>query len=749
MWTRIKDYLRDHKIQPSEAMYICGAIHAVSDVEEFGTTTSLTWEIPPRTSTAWLYGLIPSSYSAIEHQFRHPAGTITLAEETWRKGLEVFNLKSKTHKIGAKAKAPSKKAAPLPTTAPAVTQDSGQLYNFLTRPPELAYADESQLLNWSVEIVKLARKNGYLATTADSIAVYQTAVLLAGIRNRQHPSPNDFRDAAITCLEKERTPKKRDIPWLCDILLGGDRTGTIGYDSLPPLAQNVYDRLKNLPINLKATTIQRALMDIKNDPSLLPASDLLWKLNYLTGSYSLVRPIMGERALGKQPLQESWDILIGKNQGTLIQLGYEGVTVEQVLELRLKKKAFGPRATAIEALAVTEDSILYLKSRRLTDELGKRAVELLSLETGADAAPEIFERVRRLVHYYRSTPEGLADWIKDFVATGYSHYATLLPKAFEDRDTSPKSIAGMLGFIFTLESLALSLGCDRSELLIAVRQSGHVQITADKLGLLWSAQVLLGEKPMDEVREFFDQVIESPLMVPTLPDYIGGFVLALQFTPLVGRLVVELISKAFAKLPDRILMPWLPSLIMTLKPMGADLMPVLLREASGAFPDDVKALESWQTPWERASAKSKKAAPVIEEVASRPAVELNEAQQATRKLLVAHRGATDALAAALGTSGEWIEDLSASAGGAVLSGPVVELNEAQQAARKLLVAHRGATDAMAAALGASGEWIEQLNAAGAAPVVGGGASSVSDDPSNKLLKQHPEALDAIAAAIGA
>ena len=62
-----------------------------------------------------------------------------------------------------------------------------------------------------MRVVELARKNGYLASTADSIAVYHTAVLLAQMRNRRHPSPYDFRDAAVTCLEKDRIPGKRNV----------------------------------------------------------------------------------------------------------------------------------------------------------------------------------------------------------------------------------------------------------------------------------------------------------------------------------------------------------------------------------------------------------------------------------------------------------------------------------------------------------------------------------------------------------
>src|SRR5205823_353560 len=133
--------------------------------------------------------------------------------------------------------------------------------------------------------------------------------------------------------------------------------------------------------------------------------------------------------------------------------------------------AFAAEADAATALSAAEDSLLYLGGARLTEEIGHHAVHLLTRETGAQTAREIFERVRRLTHHYRSTPTGLPDWIKAFVTTGYAHYATLLPTAFEDRGTAPDQIAGMLAFIFTLESLALSLGCRRSQLVIAVQQA--------------------------------------------------------------------------------------------------------------------------------------------------------------------------------------------------------------------------------------------------------------------------------------
>src|SRR5436305_13848509 len=125
--------------------------------------------------------------------------------------------------------------------------------------------------------------------------------------------------------------------------------------------------------------------------------------------------------------------------------------------------------------------------------------------------------MRRLVHYFRSTPEGLPGWAKRFVTTGYSHYATLLPAAFGDRGTTPDQVAGMLAFIFNLESLALSLGCQRSQLVIAVQQSGPVTEDPNKLGQLWAAEWVLGLRTVESIRSFFDGLLENRLALVSFP----------------------------------------------------------------------------------------------------------------------------------------------------------------------------------------------------------------------------------------
>lgn len=643
MWTRIKQHLREKRIDPAQAIHICGAAHTASYVPEFGLESSLLWDIPDRSATKWLYGLIPSSFAAIEYQFQHPAGTVSLAEESWKKGITTLKLtpfaleKPSRKKKSAKAKKPVPKiVAPETTTEAALEQ---QVVSFLTRSPLFSTTDESQLLRWCADITALARKNGYLASTADSIAIYETSLLLANLRNRPHPSPYDFQDAAMTCLEKERTPKKRNIRQLCQILLGADRVGAVGYTSLPPLVQNIYDRLKPLKkVNPEAKTVQRALMDFKAQPELLACSDVLWRLNYLAGD-AVVQPIMGERTLGLTPVQESWDIRIGKHQGTVIQLGYEGVTLEQVLEQRIKRQAFDAQARANTALIAAEDSVLYLHSPRLTREIGEHAIQLLRHETSAEDAPAIFERVRRLVHYYRAVPGGLPAWIQQFVATGYSHYATLLPAAFEDRGTSPEQIAGMLGFIFTLESLALALGCQRSQLLIAIKQAGQGTEDPAKLGLLWTAEWLLNLRSLESIREFFTHVLANPLMIPAFPDYLNGFLLALNFTPRIASFAVELLSQVFGAAPDEMLMPWLPGLLLRLR-SHPRLAQTLIKEASALYPASLQGFESWHAPWLPQETAEKSETPVA-------AAELSAAETSIQRLLLATPDTTNALAALL------------------------------------------------------------------------------------------------------
>ncbi|WP_327107571.1 DUF5682 family protein [Nonomuraea glycinis] len=635
MWTRMREHLATSGADPERCLYVCGAFHAASRVEQFGLAAERTeFAITPRTATTWLYGIVPASHSAIEEQFGLAGGSVSIAAATFAKavsrgGVKPYQLKEHASKRPARAR----KAASPVRREPLADRLSG----FLSRPPVLDELDEAELLGWSVDIVRLARRNGYLASTADAIAVFETSILLAGMRNRARPTPYDFQDAAVTCIEKDTVPGRRDVRRLCEILLGGDRIGEVGYTAMPPLAQDVYDRLAPLGFDLKKRAVHRALLDLNADPALAPCSHLLWILHRLLPD-GAVRPIMGSRRLGERSVQESWDLALGHHQRALIELGYEGVTVEQVLEQRLRRRVWDPKATAAVALEAVEDAIVFLGSRRLTEELGARAVELLAAERTVDDAPDVLRGIRRLLAHYRATEPALPDWCERFVTTGYAHYCTLLPSAFVAEDIGVRQVAAMLGFLSSMEGLALSLGCDRAQLELAVRQS-HPE-TPGKVALLWGAQFRLGVLPLAELRERCDELLANPLVIPSFPQYISGFVQALEPAPALTPFVVEVISNAFARLPDEVLLPWLPMLITTLRQEAPELVPVLVREAGRTFPGTLAAVDAWVPPWTARPAQRAEARPVV---AGGPVAEL----------LAAHPAAIDAVAALLGCDGGW------------------------------------------------------------------------------------------------
>ncbi|MFI1417721.1 hypothetical protein ACH4VX_06960 [Streptomyces sp. NPDC020731] len=681
MWTRMREHLAASGTDPEDCLYVCGAFHAASRVEEFGVRGgSDTFTISPRTATTWQYGLIPSSHAAIEAQFGLAAGSVSIAATEWAKGLRRTRVKPYVLQGQAgKRKSAGKQTAVVP--APPSEAAADQLSGFLRRPPVLDGLDEAELLGWSVDIVRAARRNGYLASTADAIAVFETSILLAGMRDRAKPTPYDFQDAAVTCIEKDSVPGRRDVRRLVEIMMGGDRIGQVGYDSLPPLARDVYDRLAPLELKLEQRGVRRALLDMASRPELRACSDVLWMLRRLLPQ-GAARPIMGERRLGERSIQESWDLALGTHQRALIELGYEGVSLEQVLEQRLRRDAYGPQATTATVLAAVEDTLLYLGSRRLADELGTHALKVLAAERSVDGAPEVLRRVRALLAYHRTSEPVLPAWIESFVKTGYAHYCTLLPTAFRDEDATVGQVAAMLGFLFSMESLALSLGCDRTQLELAVAQS-HPD-DPSKTALLWAAQVQLGTLSRAELRARCDGLLDNPLVVPAYPRYLSGFVHALEPVPGLADVVVEAVSNAFGRLPDTVLLPWLPLLITTLRSGAADLVPLMVREAGRTFPGRLAELDAWVPPWRM---------PGTDPFAARPVSPVPRGAA----LPAAHPATCDAVAELLGCDEGWASSELPTPSGAAL-----------------MPAHPATCDAVAELLGCDGGWVAAVPAAAGA-----------------------------------
>ncbi|MCW5254222.1 hypothetical protein IBX28_27645 [Streptomyces sp. SHP 1-2] len=675
MWTRMREHLAATGTDPADCLYVCGAFHAASRVEEFGVGGSGGFTVAPRTDTVWQYGLIPSSHAAIEAQFGLAPGSVSIAATEWAKGLK--RARVRPFRLAGQAgagKSTAKAAAPAPAVpVPARAEDTDRLSGFLRRPPVLDGLDEAELLGWSVGIVHAARRNGYLASTADAIAVFETSILLAGMRDRAKPTPYDFQDAAVTCIEKDRVPGRRDVRRLVEIMMGGDRIGQVGYEALPPLARDVHDRLAPLGLKLQQRGVRRALLDMTAQPELNACSDVLWMLRRLL-PHGAARPVMGERRLGERSVQESWDLALGTHQRALIELGYEGVSIEQVLEQRLRRDAYAPGATAAGVLAAVEDATLYLGGRRLAEELGHHALKVLATERGVDGAPEVLRRVRTLLAYYRTGEPALPAWIESFVRTGYAHYCTLLPMAFRDEDATVGQVAAMLGFLFGMEGLALSLGCDRTQLELAVAQS-HPE-DPSKTALLWAARVRIGTLSRAELRSRCDELLDNPLVVPTYPQYLSGFVHALEPVPALADVVVEAVSNAFGRLPDAVLLPWLPLLITTLRSGAGELAPLLVREAGRIFPGRLAELDAWTPPWRT---------PPVQVPVRRAAGDGGQgAGPRGAALLGRHPAACDAVAELLGCEGTWAAPGSGAPVGALL---VSRHPATAAAAERLLAGH--------------------------------------------------------------
>ena len=130
-------------------------------------------------------------------------------------------------------------------------------------------------------------------------------------------------------------------------------------------------------------------------------------------------------------------------------------------------------------------------------------------------------------------------------------------------------------------------------------------------------------------------------MVPAYPRYLSGFVHALEPVPALAGFVVEMVSNAFGRLPDPVLLPWLPTLISTLRSGGAEMAPLLTREAGRIFPGRLSALDGWVPPWRVHQ----------EPEAVRTARSTGTGQGVA--LLAAHPATCDAVASLLGCDGGW------------------------------------------------------------------------------------------------
>ena len=191
MWTRMREHLAATGADPADCLYVCGAFHAASRVEEFGVRRHATrFAITPRTATTLAVRADPVQPLRDRGAVRARRRLGVDRRGDLGQGVSADRRSTRSGSTGqAGAKKPPKKAR----ASRARSRGPGRRRRPTSSPascaarPTWTRLDEAELLGWCVDIVRLARRNGYLATTADAIAVFETSILLAGMRNRARP----------------------------------------------------------------------------------------------------------------------------------------------------------------------------------------------------------------------------------------------------------------------------------------------------------------------------------------------------------------------------------------------------------------------------------------------------------------------------------------------------------------------------------------------------------------------------------
>ncbi len=297
-------------------------------------------------------------------------------------------------------------------------------------------------------------------------------------------------------------------------------------------------------------------MDLR--PELQACSDVLWML----------RRLLPHRRHGRSWVSGGSVSVRSRSRGTcdrhppagLIELGYEGVSIEQVLEQRLRRDAYGPQATTATVLARS-------RTRRCTCAAGVSptnsapiALKVLATERSVDGAPEVPRRVRALLAYYRTSEPVLPSFVgrgvrQDRIRALLHAAADGVPGRGGDRRAGrgdarlpvqhgePRAVAG-------LRPYAAGAGGRP----VAPRRSVQDGLAAVRRGC--SSAPCRGPSCGLGAR----RAATTSLVVPAHPRYLSGFVTAGARAGL-ADVVVKRVSNAFGRLPDAVLLPWLPLLI--------------------------------------------------------------------------------------------------------------------------------------------------------------------------------------------
>ena len=534
MWTRMREHLAATGVDPADCLYVCGAFHAASRVARVRPGRTRHRSRSPRApATKWLYGLIPSSHSAIEAQFGLASGSVSIAAAHLGEGRQrgsastPFRLDGQRGRRRSEAARQGRRAGRRPAPV------ADQLTGFLASPPALDAARRGG----AARLVRRHRAAG-------------PPQRLPGQHRRRHRGVRDVDPAGRHAQpgpahavrlpgrgghlhrEGRRCPAGATCGGSCEILLGGDRVGQVGYDALPPAG----------PRRLRPARPARP-----RPAAARPCSGRCSTSHGRPGARAAAPTCCGccATCCRTAPSGPSW-ASAGSASGRSRRAGTWRSARTSARSSSWATRAspssrswssgcagrvYAPDATAAVALAAVEDAILFLGSRRFTDELGARAVELLAAERTVDdapggAAPD--PPAAGPLPHHRAGAAGVERVVRHRPATRTTA-PCCRPRSSTTRPASGRS-AAMLGFLFTMESLALSLGCDRAQLETrrrAVAPGG----TGRRSPCSGRPTHQLGLLPLADLRARCAELLANPLVVPAFPHYLSGFVQALEPVP--------------------------------------------------------------------------------------------------------------------------------------------------------------------------------------------------------------------------
>ena len=323
-------------------------------------------------------------------------------------------------------------------------------------------------------------------------------------------------------------PGRRDVRRLCEILLGGDRIGQVGYDALPPLARDVYDRLAPLGLNLEKRTIQRALLDLARRPGAGAAAPTCCGCCATCCPPDAVRPIMGERRLGR-----------AVDPGELGPGHRHAPARPDRARLRGRHRRAGAGAAAAPRGVGPAGHRRRSRSRAVEDAIAVPAqppVRRRAGRPGRGAARRRAHRRRRArgaaphppaagpLPGHRAGAAGLVRGVRHRRVRALLHPAADRVRRRGDR--RPAGRARCSASCSAWRAWRCRWAATGPSWNWPCAQS-HPEAPA-KVALLWAAQHQLGLLPLAELRARCDELLANPLVVPAFPQYLSGFVQALE-----------------------------------------------------------------------------------------------------------------------------------------------------------------------------------------------------------------------------